>query len=56
MDARDFLIRRDDLSQVRWEPGLTRADAAIEQGEALLRIDRFSLTANNITYAVMGDA
>ncbi len=29
---------------------------AIGEGEALLRVDRVGLTANNVTYAVLGDA
>jgi hypothetical protein len=49
----DFLIKRDDLHSCRvadsapLEPG---------PGQALLRIERFGLTANNVTYAVMGEA
>lgn len=48
-----LLTRKDSL-------GTTQADALpaaeLQAGEALLRLDRFSLTANNITYAVFGDA
>ncbi len=49
----DFLVRRDDLRQCRFdeadvpEPG---------PGEAVLALERFGLTSNNVTYAVMGDA
>ena len=49
----DFLVRRDDLRQCRFdetdvpEPG---------PGEAVLELERFGLTSNNVTYAVMGDA
>jgi hypothetical protein len=49
----DFLIKRDDLRECRV------ADSEVPEitaGQALLRIDRFGLTANNVTYAVMGDA
>lgn len=31
-------------------------DPALQPGEALLKIDRFALTTNNITYAALGDA
>jgi hypothetical protein len=34
----------------------TVIERAIGEGEALLRIDRFALTTNNITYAAFGDA
>ena len=30
--------------------------AASRAGQALLRVDTFGLTANNVTYAVMGEA
>lgn len=49
----DFLVKRDDLHQCRLvesalpEPG---------PGQALLRVESFGLTANNVTYAVFGEA
>jgi hypothetical protein len=49
----DFLVRRDDLHECRFddlpapEPG---------PGQVLMRLERFGLTSNNVTYAVMGDA
>ncbi len=49
----DFLVKRDDLRQCRV------ADAPSPEpgpGQALLRVDSFGLTANNVTYAVMGEA
>jgi hypothetical protein len=49
----DFLVKRDDLRECRL------ADSPvpeIEAGQALLRVERFGLTANNVTYAVMGEA
>jgi len=49
----DFLIKRDDLSECRvaqLEP------EPLESGCALLRVDAFGMTTNNITYAVFGDA
>ncbi|MGH2925496.1 MAG: DUF2855 family protein [Solirubrobacterales bacterium] len=49
----DFLVKRDDLRQCR-----VAESEAIEMGpgQALLRVAAFGLTANNITYAVMGEA
>lgn len=49
----DFLVKRDDLRQCRVEEAVP---TEIGRGQALLRIDRFGLTANNVTYAVMGEA
>jgi uncharacterized protein DUF2855 len=48
----DFLVRRNDLRECR----IAEAESpAIEAGQALLRVDTFGLTANNITYAVFGE-
>lgn len=49
----EFLVRREDLRQTRIEES---APAELEDGQALLRVDRFGLTANNVTYAVFGDS
>ena len=49
----DFLVKRDDLRQCRVEES---RPPEIEPGQALLRVDTFGLTANNVTYAVMGEA
>ncbi|MEA2272262.1 MAG: hypothetical protein QOI98_970 [Solirubrobacteraceae bacterium] len=49
----DFLVRRDDLHECRLADALP---APLEPGQALLAVDRFGLSANNITYAVFGDA
>jgi hypothetical protein len=46
-------VKRDDLRSMRWSdvpPG------DLGDGQARLRVDRFALTANNVTYAVFGDA
>ena len=48
----DFLVRRDDLRTCRVADSAT---PELEEGQALLRVQRFGLTANNITYAVFGD-
>jgi len=49
----DFELRRSDLRQTRF----LSADAPPpEDGQALLRVESFGLTSNNITYAVFGEA
>lgn len=48
----DFLVKRDDLRECRIEDS---AAPEIEDGQALLRVTTFGLTANNVTYAVMGE-
>ncbi len=49
----DFLVKRDDLRECRI---VDSEPPAIGAGQALLRVDSFGLTANNVTYAVMGEA
>lgn len=49
----DFEVNRTDLQQTRIvNPG----PAPLGEGEVRLRVDRFALTTNNITYAVYGEA
>ncbi len=49
----DFEVSRDDLRTFRWSDP-ERAPAG--GGEVVLRVSFFALTANNVTYAVFGDA
>ena len=49
----DLEVDRNDLHRMR---AVETPAAPLEPGEARLAIDRFGLTANNITYAVFGDA
>jgi len=53
MSSYDFLVKKTALSECKIE---AVPAPAIGPGEALLRVDRFALTANNITYGVAGDA
>jgi Protein of unknown function (DUF2855) len=49
----DFELHRKDLHQTRFLFG----DApSLQDGAALLRVESFGLTSNNITYAVFGEA
>ena len=52
MTGIDFLVQRDDLSKTRI---VEAAPLVAGDGEAVIRVDRFALTANNITYGVAGD-
>ena len=47
-------VRRDEHATTRVVEGTGPAQE-LEPGEALLRVDTFALTANNVTYAVLGD-
>jgi hypothetical protein len=49
----DFLVKKGDLRECR----VAGSEApAVEAGQALLRVESFGMTANNVTYAVMGEA
>ncbi len=49
----DFLISRGDLHETRFEDGPAPEP---DPGQALLSVERFGLTSNNITYAAFGEA
>jgi uncharacterized protein DUF2855 len=49
----DFLVKRGELRECRVAES---GPPALETGQALLRVERFGMTANNVTYAVMGEA
>ena len=50
--AQHLFVQRDDLSNTQ----LTDADPlSAQSGEVIIHVDRFALTANNITYGVAGD-
>lgn len=52
IECTDFEISRKDLRTTRVHQGTL----ACKPGEVLCRIERFALTANNITYGVFGEA
>lgn len=53
MSGWDLQVARDDLTRTR----LTEMpEPAAGTGQAVLKVDRVGLSANNVTYAVLGDA
>lgn len=48
-----LIVRKDKLEQTRL---LQQPDAPLSAGQVRVRVDRFALTANNITYGAFGDA
>jgi hypothetical protein len=48
-------VVRNDLTQSRFTELPDAEDYDLAPGEAMIRVDRFGLTANNITYGVAGD-
>ena len=55
MKSIDFVVARDDLQQCKSIETQLPDGAALPSDALLIRIDRFAFTANNITYAVLGD-
>jgi len=53
MDCIDFLVRKDQLSRTDLR---TTPAPNLDAGQVRLGVDKFALTANNITYAAFGDA
>ena len=53
MSTTRLLVQKNHLPTSRLQ---SAADAPLQDGEIRLRIDRFALTANNITYAAFGAA
>src|SRR6185312_2714194 len=49
----DFLISREDLHETRFDESPAPAPS---DGEAVLTVESFGLTSNNITYAAFGEA
>ena len=52
MSTSTLLVRQDNLASTRL---LTADDTPLEGGQVRVRVESFALTANNITYAALGD-
>jgi hypothetical protein len=48
----EFQVRKDDLAKTRLQ---SREAPYLAPGDILAKVDRFALTANNITYGVVGE-
>jgi len=55
MNSADFVVMRDDLQQGKFIATQLPDAASLPDDALLVKIDRFAFTANNITYAVLGD-
>ena len=51
MTTRTFEVRKDDLSRTRWADD----PQGLKDGQVRVAVGTCALTANNVTYAVMGD-
>lgn len=55
MKSTDLIVARDDLQQCKFIETAIPDAAELPEGALLIKVDRFAFTANNITYAVLGD-
>jgi hypothetical protein len=55
MKSTDFIVARDDLQQCKLIETALPTAVQLPEDALLIRIDRFAFTANNITYALLGD-
>jgi len=55
MNSTDFIVARSDLPQCKFIEAQLPDAASLPEDALLIKIDRFAFTANNITYAVLGD-
>ena len=55
MKSTDFIVARNDLPHCKLIETRLPDIAALPDGTLLIGIDRFAFTANNITYAMLGD-
>ncbi len=53
-DDYTFLVNKTDLSQSRWQRE-NLSSVALEAGQVLAKVEKFALTANNMSYAVTGE-
>jgi hypothetical protein len=53
--AVDFIIQRDDLRGTKFASAPAPAEVQLEPGQVLLAVERFGFSANNITYATLGE-
>src|SRR6185295_16801325 len=55
MQATDFVVARNDLQQCKVIETRLPDAAALPDDALLVKVTKFAFTANNVTYAVMGD-
>jgi hypothetical protein len=54
--ALEFVVQRRDLRRVAFLPASEPAAIGLPPGQVVLRVDKFGFSANNITYATLGEA
>jgi len=54
-ELQDFVVSRSDLRRTAFVPAAHGPDGELQPGEILVRITRFALTANNVTYGAIGE-
>ena len=52
--SKDLIVSRTDLHDIKLVDN--EGPGSLEAGQVLMRVDRFAVTANNVTYGVFGDS
>jgi Protein of unknown function (DUF2855) len=55
MKSTDFIVARHDFQQCKFIETAIPDAAQLPEGALLIKVDRFAFTANNVTYAMLGD-
>jgi hypothetical protein len=55
MNSTDFIVARDDFQHCKFIETTIPDATQLPDNALLIKVDRFAFTANNITYAVLGD-
>jgi hypothetical protein len=51
-----FQVNRQDFSKTNFQYNEITEVSSLQEGQVLMKVDQFSFTANNITYAAIGEA
>ena len=54
--ALDFLVNRNNVADCKLVVAAQPGSVELQPGQVLMELDKFGLTSNNITYAVLGDS
>jgi hypothetical protein len=55
-EALDFIVYKKEIHMTQIVPGKKPGDAGLKPGQITVHVDKFALTANNVTYAAFGEA
>jgi len=51
----DLLVNAQDVREIKFVESPAPAEADLQEGEIFIRVEKFGFSANNVTYAVLGE-